>query len=387
MGKRVFITGGTGFLGRNWIPEILNRDQDTEIYALTRTASKVRGFLENPRIHLIDGDVVEENVIRNSKQRQEVTDRVQEIYHAVSSTSFAESERKETFNLNLNGTKNMLNLAKQCKGLERFVYISTAYVENRRGLELVPEDLPLIPHGQLPAGNPYEESKILSEELVRNSELDWSILRPGIFSGDSRTGFTGFDNRMGYGVLIGVLLSSLKDPRLQNLDNYWALREQNALPLDIPARLKGYNEVTKNFMFIDDIVGQTEAVARSQNISKKVFHILTKTPITTKQMLSSMGKALGINGFEFAGDLKETDLIPSQADYGISKRAAYIISRTYAPYFARHEPFWKTDNTDKCLDERGYQRIDMTPEKFDWLMNLYVKNELKTILNKFQHKK
>ena len=172
----ITLTGGTGFLGRNWIPEILNRNPDTEVYVLTRDSKRKTGILSDPRVHIIEGDVRQPEVIKDPKVRAEVLKRTSEIYHAVSSTSFFESDRQATFDLNVNGTQNMIELARQTKGLERFVYVSTAYVENRRQSEYVPEDLPLVSHEKLPAGNPYEESKIASEKLVRKSDLVRLIL-------------------------------------------------------------------------------------------------------------------------------------------------------------------------------------------------------------------
>jgi long-chain acyl-CoA synthetase len=92
----------------------------------------------------------------------------------------------------------MLELARGCPRLERFSYISTAYVAGEPG-RLFRED-------ELAVGqrfrNPYERSKFEAELALRSrgADLPLQILRPSIVVGDSATGRTSSFNVL-YGPL------------------------------------------------------------------------------------------------------------------------------------------------------------------------------------------
>jgi len=58
--------------------------------------------------------------------------------------------------------------------------------------------------------NSYEESKYESEILIRKTSLPWTIFRPSIIVGDSRTFDSQGENRMVYGFVLGIYYSILK---------------------------------------------------------------------------------------------------------------------------------------------------------------------------------
>ncbi|MFA6290703.1 MAG: hypothetical protein WC637_02915, partial [Victivallales bacterium] len=217
---------------------------------------------------------------------------------------------------------------------------------------------------------------------IRASTLPWTIIQPAIFSGNSETAFTGYDYRMGYGLLLGLLYAVLPDEKIGgSLEAFFEKREKlkNCSPEDyisVPCRMKGYPNVTKNFMFIDDIVGQTNVICESDNIASKTFHVITKKPITIAQMLDSIQKALRIKDVEFSGNFDTAELSKNK----LERRALKFVDNAFNSYMTRWEPHWETKNTDECLKKANYKRIDMTPRKFDWLMEEYVNKELPTVL-------
>ncbi|MFA6293579.1 MAG: SDR family oxidoreductase, partial [Victivallales bacterium] len=158
-GKEVIVlTGGTGFLGRNWIPKILESNPDCGLYIISRTSSKdkLSGVLQDKRVKLIEGDVLNPNVINHDSDKNYLKDKITRFYHTVSSTSFFERERKQTFETNVAGTERVIKFLEQCPNLKKFIYISTAYTKNGLQAKTAKEDF--IPERQI-AGNPYEESK------------------------------------------------------------------------------------------------------------------------------------------------------------------------------------------------------------------------------------
>jgi len=91
--------------------------------------------------------------------------------------------------VNVDGTRNVLDFAEQCDGLERLHYVSTCYVSGRYTGIFSEADLD---KGQS-FNNFYEETKFLAECLVRERSsrgLPTTVYRPSIVVGDSTTGAT-----------------------------------------------------------------------------------------------------------------------------------------------------------------------------------------------------
>ncbi|XP_045456013.1 putative fatty acyl-CoA reductase CG5065 [Melitaea cinxia] len=163
-GKSVFLTGGTGFLGKVLIERLLSTCTDIDsIYVLirgkrgmnaeqrqqqitdvpVRTAGhnctymydnlfdKLKSLKPNTlkKIIAIEGDVTRpEPVVRTSDQ-QKLIDNVSVVIHSAATVNFSDTFR-DTMTVNYEGTKKLVHLAKKIKNLETFVYISTAFANS-----------------------------------------------------------------------------------------------------------------------------------------------------------------------------------------------------------------------------------------------------------------
>jgi thioester reductase-like protein len=139
------------------------------------------------RIRLVEGDVSRADLGLGGKI-EELLESTSEIWHlaAVYDLSVA---RDAALRVNVEGTQNVLELARHCSGLERLQYVSTCYVSGRYAGIFREEDLE---KGQA-FNNPYEETKYLAELSVRaamGEGLPVTVYRPSIVVGDSRTGET-----------------------------------------------------------------------------------------------------------------------------------------------------------------------------------------------------
>lgn len=128
--KTIFITGGTGLIGACFINSILlaNRiyDLNCSIIALVRNMEKAQNMFQpnlNGHLIFVQGDVREE--IRFEKD-------VDYIVHAASQTSSKEFANNpiDTANISLEGTKNVLELAKD-KKIKKLIFLSTMEVYGR----------------------------------------------------------------------------------------------------------------------------------------------------------------------------------------------------------------------------------------------------------------
>jgi len=185
----VLLTGATGFVGREILSRFLERD-DRDVFALVRAPSddEAAGRLPaHERLTAVAGDIQQRGLGLADATRERLRDEVGTVLHCAASVSF-DLSLPESRSVNVEGTRRMLDFARSCSRLERFSYVSTAYVAGEPG-RLFRED-------ELAVGqsfrNPYERSKFEAELAVRSegTGLPVQILRPSIVVGDSTTGRT-----------------------------------------------------------------------------------------------------------------------------------------------------------------------------------------------------
>lgn len=204
----IFITGSSGFLGRELLKRLLLRSTSTEVALLIRSnarqtaekrLSKILEQVFSPRetsafrkrIHLIDGDLFQENFGLTDSAFRELASSVTSIYHSAASTALNQ-DLEDARRINVVGTQRVLEFAKFSSQLgapfERFFHVSTAYVAGDTEGVVSPEELCL----KRTFRNAYEQSKAEAEIAVKEHALYFpvTIFRPSIIVGDSITGHT-----------------------------------------------------------------------------------------------------------------------------------------------------------------------------------------------------
>ncbi|XP_026472331.1 putative fatty acyl-CoA reductase CG5065 [Ctenocephalides felis] len=224
-GKCIFVSGGTGFMGKVLVEKILRsctgvktmyllvrpkkgkdpKQRLEEIFssALFETVKNQRGLAElMSHCKIVSGDVTQINLGISEDDRKEIIENVDIIYHMAATIRF-DSPLKEAVLLNTRGTKFMLDLAKECKNLKMFAHVSTSYCHlHEKVLLEKPYDPPANPHdiikcvewmdedlvnsmtkkilGNLP--NTYAFTKALAEGLVVEAmqTIPAIIIRPSI---------------------------------------------------------------------------------------------------------------------------------------------------------------------------------------------------------------
>lgn len=152
-GKRILVSGGSGFLGRNLV-------------------NKLRGI----GARVITIDKADGRDMRDWSAIKDVADSLDVIYHlaALNYVPFSFENARETYETNILGTINMLELGQKLD-VEKFIFTSSYVYGN-------PQYLPIDENHYLNPTNPYARSKVIGEELCKGYHLDSGlkciILRP-----------------------------------------------------------------------------------------------------------------------------------------------------------------------------------------------------------------
>lgn len=170
--KRVFITGGSGFLGINLIRYLIDRDYDITSYDLLEFDYK--DCID--KVVSIQGDIRDMDRLAEAMKGSELV-----IHTAAALPLYSDAE---IFTTDINGTKNVLAAAEK-NGIKRTVHISSTAVYG------IPDHHPLREDDKLDGVGPYGIAKIKAEEVCinyRSKGMIVPIIRPKSFIGPERLG-------------------------------------------------------------------------------------------------------------------------------------------------------------------------------------------------------
>ncbi|XP_060808981.1 fatty acyl-CoA reductase wat-like [Amyelois transitella] len=220
--QSVFLTGGTGFLGKVIIEKLLRSCGDIDtIYVLIRSKKGKdaharlhemldeflfhRAHEENPKgIHKVVpvvGDMELPGLGISDQDRKTITSKVTIIINAAATVKFDEKLSIST-GINVRGTREVIRLAKECRNLKAVTHVSTAFsnthvdhIEEKfyeppmsvEALEAVSEINEDVVNAILPSllgkrPNTYCFTKAIAEEAIRKyaEGMPVCILRPSI---------------------------------------------------------------------------------------------------------------------------------------------------------------------------------------------------------------
>jgi nucleoside-diphosphate-sugar epimerase len=128
---RVFLTGGTGFIGGNVAAKL--RERGDEVVALVRSPDKA-AKLRDAGCELVEGDLSDTSAIRRGLEGADACIHAAAIYKV----GIPKKERQPMFDSNVTGTENVFDAAIDA-GTSRIVYVSTVGVFGNTNEEVVDE--------------------------------------------------------------------------------------------------------------------------------------------------------------------------------------------------------------------------------------------------------
>lgn len=324
--KRIFITGGKGFIGSHIVARLLEQNKDLEAYLLTRgseeeaytkmqkTFSIIAPDLVNcPRVYMVSGDITN-NVNLGIKTK---LPNFNEVWHLAAFLGFKQSDADIAYKSNVKGTENVLAFAKAHQAKKVHV-MGTAFSRGKKQGLILEND----PYQDYGFNNSYENTKYKARTIA----LEWGIennipvliYEPTIVTGDYSTGFT--LNFKGY-YTIAENFVNFKQKAIKRLENNdqrlkdWGVHYDGSyltLPIRFFCKLNApINLIPVNFL--------ADMVCRISEIGKPgIYHIVNPNPPSFWFLFTASLDILKIKGFtlveEIPKDLTSLERLINQAN-------------------------------------------------------------------------
>jgi nucleoside-diphosphate-sugar epimerase len=142
--QTIFLTGATGKIGRILLRNLIN--EDYRIIALALSTQE--NIIYNAKIGCIYGDILDPSSYELGLKDADIVLHLAALTHT--------NNIKKYYEINSVATANLINKCKEY-GVKRFIFVSTRAISEK--------------------GGHYSKSKLMAEKHVRESGLDWVILR------------------------------------------------------------------------------------------------------------------------------------------------------------------------------------------------------------------
>jgi uncharacterized protein YbjT (DUF2867 family) len=160
----ILITGSTGFVGRHLVKRLVAAGEQPR--CLVRNQQKASQTLPDDRVEVALGDTTQPDTLEPAMQG------VETVVHSAFITADIKERRDASYQgVNVNGTRHVVEAAKRA-GVKKIVLVS--------GLGTRP-DKP----------GSYMQDRYLAEQIVKNSELSWSVIQPSVQFGEQAAFFKG----------------------------------------------------------------------------------------------------------------------------------------------------------------------------------------------------
>ena len=292
-----FVTGATGFIGRNLVEQLL--DRDGTIYVLVREGSRGRleellnrWGAEEGRIVPVIGDLSQEK-LGCEEVIDELRGEIDHFFHLAAiydMTADAESQRVA----NVEGTREAVRLAEELDA-KRFHMVSSIAAAGLYKGTFTEE---MFDEAENVENHPYFQTKHESEAVVREEcSVPWRVYRPGIVVGNSETG------------------------EMDKIDGPYYFfkllqRARNALPQWFPG--VGIEGRKINIVPVDYVARAMDHIAHIDGFDGQAFHLTDPKPLSAGQVINVFAKAAHAPEATMRIDSKMFDFIPKQVRNGLT---------------------------------------------------------------------
>jgi NAD(P)-dependent dehydrogenase (short-subunit alcohol dehydrogenase family) len=292
-----FVTGATGFIGRNLVERLLEREGT--IYVLVREGS--RGRLEElrnrwrtdeDRIVPIIGDLSEPRLGVSDEDVDRLRGKIDHLFHLAAIYDMTADEESQRV-ANVEGSRHMVEFADAIEAGRIHMVSSIAAAGLFRGTfheSMFEEAQDLDTHPYF--GTKHESEKVVRQEATR----PWRVYRPGIVVGHSETG------------------------EMDKIDGPYYFfkliqRLRNALPPWFPT--VGVEGRKINLVPVDFVVRAMDHIAHLDGLDGRAFHLTDPNPKTAGQVINIFARAAHAPQMGMRLDPKMFAVIPEGVRSGL----------------------------------------------------------------------
>ena len=267
------VTGGAGFIGSNIVKKLVSRGDDVVVIDNLNTGKEEN--LESVRGKIL---FLKDNIL-NIDLLKKHTSNIDGMFHQAALASVQDSFLKpEEYNdVNVNGTENILKLAK--KNNFKVVYASSSSVYGN------PERIPISESDSKNPINPYAETKLKKEELaVRYSQISVKVIGLRYFN------VFGKGQSKEYAGVLKLFLERIRD--------------------QLPPKINGDGTQFRDFVYVED-VADANIMSMDSEVNHEFFNVGTNTSITILELAKTIIESAGLNiepifGPALKGDVQKT---------------------------------------------------------------------------------
>jgi len=270
---KFIVTGGAGFIGSNIVKKLVARGDNVTVIDNLNTGKEEN--LKSVR----DNITFVKDTILNTNLLEKETKNIDGVFHQAALASVQDSFSKpEEYNeVNVNGTENILKLAK--KNNFKVVYASSSSVYGN------PERIPIKESDSKNPINPYAETKLKKEELAtKYAEIGVKVIGLRYFN------VFGKGQSKEYAGVLKLFLERIRDK--------------------LPPKINGDGTQFRDFVYVED-VANANIMSMDSDINHEFFNVGTNTSITILDLAKTIIKFSGLDiepifGPALKGDVKRT---------------------------------------------------------------------------------
>jgi thioester reductase-like protein len=277
--ESVLITGFPCFAARRMAARILAADPGARLRLLVSRgrAAEAQAFLQSlpadhgARMDLVIGRARDMDLGLAGDEYGALAADITTIHHLAGIDSM-DADAATARRVSIGGTREILELAGQCKQLRRLCHWSTAAVSGKRRGIITEDELD---HDQ-GFHNAYERARYQAEKLARHAQrrLPITIFRPGVIVGDSRTGE------------VHPIKGSVRGPY-----SFMVLIASNQTQVGLP--LPGRGAAPLNLVPVDYVVEAAYALSLDERAAGKTFHLTDPHPLSARRIFELVAERSG----------------------------------------------------------------------------------------------
>ena len=284
---KALVTGGGGFIGSNIVRALLARGDDVRVLDNFSTGSRANLAGLEQDVQLVEGDLRSYERVHAAVRGAEV------VFHqgALPSVPRSVQDPLTTTAVNIEGTLNVL-LAARDEGVRRIVNASSSSVYGNTGT---------LPRTETQAPDPispYAVAKLAAERFC--------------------TSFTRV-----YGMeIVSLRYFNVFGPRQDPSSQYAAVvpRFIRAIAADEPVTIYGDGEQSRDFTFVDNVVGANLLAADAPGVGGEILNVATGGSVTVNALADDIGAMLGKPAEKRYERAREADVRASWADIDGARR-------------------------------------------------------------------